>query len=311
MQTCSNCGASNREGAKFCTTCGSRLNAVVDTGTSTGWDSASLAEETAVATPSVTTTEAPSTTPTPVYAEEPVATSWSWSQTRTSEELAVPYPEPTTTTTTTEAAESLTSWASQWSTPSSTAEDNEDAAGEAFADPGAEEVAEEAEAAEEEARAAREEIDATIAETDAAEEEEEARVAAEEQVAAATEVQDEPSALFDSPPAEAAATDPRERARTLIAELQGLIDDAVAAPASSTAADAGDTATALATLQAVPDEGSRFDSLRAILEKAREQPRDVDTMLNLLGELDALIGLLDSYEAHATAVRTARQHLGG
>ncbi|MEJ7838491.1 MAG: zinc-ribbon domain-containing protein, partial [Thermomicrobiales bacterium] len=37
MQTCSNCGSVSRDGAKFCTTCGSRLNQIVDNTQSTGW----------------------------------------------------------------------------------------------------------------------------------------------------------------------------------------------------------------------------------------------------------------------------------
>jgi hypothetical protein len=128
-------------------------------------------------------------------------------------------------------------------------------------------------------------------------------------IAAAPAVEEDRSAGDESPQA---------RAHALLDELRDLIDASVKEPEpepapgtdTSTAENDG-TSAALATLTAIPTDASRFDNLRAILEKAREHPRDVDTMLDLLGEINTLIALIDSHEVHVDAVSTAIAQLRG
>ena len=280
MQTCSNCGATSREGAKFCTTCGSRLNAVVDPTASSGWESPATDDETRfspVVSPDNTEQrqDEPSveTTDEPVAVEkEPATTSWSWGQATATE---VPEEEPIAADMTealdvsktgddeihvTEPAEgeSLSSWASQWS--ESTPESEEAGEVESIATSRASETTGEAE-----------------------------------------DEYEEPS--------------PQARAHALLYELRELIDSTVpdqeSAPGVAAAVVEGGKENALATLTAVPGDEERFDNLRAILESAREQPRDVDTMLNLLGEINSLIALIDSHEAYVSAINTAIGQLRG
>ncbi|HEV2072984.1 MAG TPA: zinc ribbon domain-containing protein, partial [Thermomicrobiales bacterium] len=75
MERCSNCGAATRPGAKFCTSCGTRLNLDQEsTGpTDSSWNSASSTQETSVATPAIEdgdiTTERDAVTPPPHWEE--------------------------------------------------------------------------------------------------------------------------------------------------------------------------------------------------------------------------------------------------
>jgi hypothetical protein len=308
MQTCSNCGATSREGAKFCTTCGSRLNPVVEDTGSNGWNAFPSTDETQISTAAVDTSD---TETAPDEREETAGStppaSWSWGQSTTTSDEPATTDEADTTTPNDE----LSSWASQWNTtPPSDEPDAEDDDDDSVA--GIEAASAElqsAELTEVSQFAPASKPDEVIAE------EEEVEAATEEQVASTTEVQDEPSALFDTAPSpEAAIGDapgPQERARVLLHELRELIDESFVAPAVAATTGAGDSGSALATLNALGDDGDRFDSLRAMLEKAREQPRDVDTMLNLLGEINSLIALVDRHHDYVTAVNTAKQQLSG
>ncbi len=75
MERCSNCGAATRPGAKFCTSCGTRLNLDQEsTGpTDSSWNSGSSTQETSVATPAIEdgdiTTERDAVTPPPHWEE--------------------------------------------------------------------------------------------------------------------------------------------------------------------------------------------------------------------------------------------------
>lgn len=286
MQTCSNCGATSREGAKFCTTCGSRLNAVVDPAAASGWESPATNDETRVSSgvsphepaqeqdePSVATTDEP-------VGEDPVMTSWSWGQSTTTEESeeskeepiaadmteaydvsettgseettsdAVTVSESEPSSDTAAEGESLSAWASQWAEPTP---ENEDV-------------------------------------------DEDEPVVTPTVVERANGIEDE----RETP-------SPQARAHALLYELRELIDSTVREQESTAAIATGGVGneTTLATLTAIPGDEGRFDNLRTILEKARENPRDVDTMLNLLGEINSLIALIDSHEAYTAAVNTA------
>jgi hypothetical protein len=285
MQTCSNCGATSREGAKFCTTCGSRLNPVVDASATSGWESYAATDETRVAS-AMTESEPEAPQQAPVEAEkpewastdEPATTStWSWGQSVVDEPAVAADANAEAESETANVQEDksddavLSSWANQWDAPAEI-----DAATESTSDPTSGTVTDEP---------------------------------VEDQVAAGEEVQDEPSALFGTAPVSERvdAPSPKERAQALLFELRELIDESFAAPAAASAN--GDAASALATLTALGDDADKFDRLREILEKAREQPRDVDTMLNLLGEINSLIELVDRHHAYVTAVEEAKRQL--
>jgi hypothetical protein len=294
MQTCSNCGATSREGAKFCTTCGSRLNPVVDASNTSGWESYAPADETQVATAVTGEDAAPPREETPVEAVEPewasteepaTTTTWSWGQSVVDEPDVVeeaPAEAEAQSAPPADDNESLSSWANQWDAPAESPAEIDAAAPvntEAEFEPAPDAVEDEP---------------------------------VEQQVATAEEVQDEPSALFGAVPESAPgdSPSPKERAQALLFELRELIDESFAESSVHFNADGtGDSGSALETLNALGDDAGQFDQLRAILEKAREHPRDVDTMLNLLGEINSLIDLVDRYHAYVTAVDEARRQL--
>jgi hypothetical protein len=307
MQTCSNCGASNREGAKFCTTCGTRLNPVVSSGSS-GWgaldDDATRGETSAT----TTTTEEPTTTEAPSWsAQEPVATAWSWNQTRTSEELAVPVTstdEPAATPTTT------SSWASQWtSAETDDFGDDDDEPASTTTTTGAP-VWDSPDPVVADATTTTEAPSWTTTPS-APEPAVVDNTTPVDDVIAVEPTADVPETLAPDDTASTSTEPPgagnRARAQELIAELQALIDTGFPEPAADANGDAASALTALATLG--DDDGSRFDGLREVVEKARTQPRDLDTMLGLIGQIESIADLLDAYEAQRTAIAEAKATL--
>ncbi|MGI8404692.1 MAG: zinc ribbon domain-containing protein [Thermomicrobiales bacterium] len=113
---------------------------------------------------------------------------------------------------------------------------------------------------------------------------------------------------------DSSAGNARDRAEQLIDELRSLLPT-LAASGSAASDGSGSKAGANAAAGSVagagtgsnlqpvidgltaarPQAGS-FDDLRTALEKARTNPRDVDTMLDLVGRVDDLIALLDSQD---------------
>lgn len=300
MQTCSNCGSVSRDGAKFCTTCGSRLNQIVDSDQSTGWvsfpspdpdpapepeaaDETQMSPAVSYESPINRDPESPADVPEPVGPWGDVAGGPSDEElvaevtSETLEEATVePLPEPDPTEN-----ESLSSWANQWSANDD--DDNDDDIGKD--QPSDQSVAVSGNAVD---YIAAQEIDTDI------------------------DADTEPVALTGlAPTLDDHTPTPKERAQSLIYDLRELIDESFAATDATPIADTspGDHSDALATLNSVPGDDGSFDSLRAILEKAREQPRDVDTMLNLLGEINSLIALVDSHQRYVDAVDTARRQL--
>jgi hypothetical protein len=143
--------------------------------------------------------------------------------------------------------------------------------------------------------------------------------ATEEEIAATapddTPAADDPTAPFTIPETPATpqgeAVPSRQRAHELLESLRALFDEQESAlanriePAPVPNESTGNAAIALKTLKSAPSDGQRFDNLRAIVEKARERPRDVDTMLDLVGEIGSLIALMDSHEQYVQVVDTA------
>ena len=110
----------------------------------------------------------------------------------------------------------------------------------------------------------------------------------------------------------------RNRAEQLIDELRDLLPSLTASGSDATDSSAGIAAGAGSDqdLQPVIDEltaarpqAGSFDDLRTALEKARTNPRDVDTMLDLVGRVDDLIALLDSQDRLNTAAGHAIDQL--
>ena len=87
---------------------------------------------------------------------------------------------------------------------------------------------------------------------------------------------------------------PRQRASALLDELRALLPQIAAGDAGpESGVVAGEVADRLTTAR---NEAGDFTSLRRTLESARQNPRDVDTMLDLVNRADRLVALLDSYE---------------
>jgi len=378
MQTCSNCGSTSREGAKFCTTCGSRLNPVTDPATS-GWGSTSTESATTSPTSpepaagehetgsfSTTSDSRPETSSSP---------GWSWGQTTTASEPAgdtgsedTTPGEPDTEDRSEDSAPELSSWAKQWDAPVTQDATTLDSSGQDQGDTSAEEAGDQMEAApgsddpvttpdeepaasteivasddDDDLQARADALSAAVAafetehDADADEPEDVITLPGTEPVAAIeTREVDDATPASEEAAASTATTTPepftfpsfaeessrverpaQDRAHELLDALRTIIDDQAAelartpepVPAEVDTASSGNSQAALAALQAVPADGERFRDLRQILEKAREHPRDVDTMLDLLGEINSLIALIDSHEAHVNAVRTAIDHL--
>lgn len=120
--------------------------------------------------------------------------------------------------------------------------------------------------------------------------------------------------IADERASDSTAGNARDRAEQLIDELRGLLPTlALSGSTASGGSDSGAGANVAAgsvagtgtgpNLQPVIDEltaarpqAGSFDDLRTALEKARTNPRDVDTMLDLVGRVDDLIALLDSQD---------------
>jgi hypothetical protein len=116
------------------------------------------------------------------------------------------------------------------------------------------------------------------------------------------------TALAEEAQAPETATDDnaRQRATALLDELRALLPQIGGAGVASTIADTGERGSNVADeLSHARDEAGEFSSLRRTLESARDNPRDVDTMLDLVNRADRLLALLDSHDALAGAVDDA------
>jgi len=98
--------------------------------------------------------------------------------------------------------------------------------------------------------------------------------------------------------------DPLDRARRLVEELRTLIPPP--RPFGHDAPGAANPA-----VERLRDElesarsTSDFRDLRTTIESARERPRDVDTMLAMVGQIDSMLDALDDRDRLASAVERA------
>ena len=106
------------------------------------------------------------------------------------------------------------------------------------------------------------------------------------------------------------AAEPAARAIALLDELRALV------PNLAAGAGVGDPEAIAADLEAAirsPDDEPAGDreGLRTALLMARERPRDIDTMLDLVGRVDAMLALLDAHDRAAAAIERAARRLRG
>ncbi|MGH2534903.1 MAG: zinc-ribbon domain-containing protein [Thermomicrobiales bacterium] len=96
-----------------------------------------------------------------------------------------------------------------------------------------------------------------------------------------------------------------DRAYALIDELRSVVTGL-----SGTATDSGNAAVAddLAAARSGAND-DEFQRLRDAINGARDRPRDIDTMLDVSGRLDAIAALHDAYQQLATAVDGAIETL--
>ncbi len=368
MLTCSNCGASVREGARFCTTCGTRLNDPVTTDATSVW---------ATPVPSDTAASTDEAFPDPVWTDAADRAQAVTDDERSGEVDAAPaaeiepasepdvaaveQPAPTPSPSTTDDA---FNWS--WGSPS-----NADEVDDAASNRGADEVevesgvvpdqddasatgsdsnelvdATEIEILEVDDSVADAEVDETPTDPDpdpessdallVVEDEEDERQEESETLAAWAEQWQSPDSdnapgddtpgILPAPTAtpereQTAAAAPGEfeeeedtvaRAERLISELRAIIPTLarpmVAAPDPVVATNTIDTGSIADELEGAARSG-QFDDLRDVLQAARANPRDVDTMLTLSGRVDRLLELLDDRDNLARVSEDAAERL--
>ncbi|MFM9108147.1 MAG: zinc-ribbon domain-containing protein [Chloroflexota bacterium] len=103
--------------------------------------------------------------------------------------------------------------------------------------------------------------------------------------------------------ADAAAA--RVRAAELLTELRDLL------PLLSNPSGADPAALAAALEAGIAADHERWGDLRAVMEAARDRPRDVETVLALSQQVDSVLALIDRHEQLTAAVRRAARQLRG
>lgn len=365
MLTCSNCGASVREGARFCTTCGTRLNDPVATDATSVWATPATGDTVASAsqsTPDSIWTDAASDRVQTDPDDEPTSDAEAAPAVEnepTSDPDMGAGEQPTPVTSTDDAFN--WSWGS-----SSAAEDAEanpavdlvevesgfvpDEREPSEAAPESDEIldATEIEIIEVDQTGPAAEADETTPDPDAdtypdpdtsdalliVEDDDDDRQEESETLAAWAEQWETPdtddAAPADEPEAALAPTAPMERdlaavanpgeggeeedtvarAERLIGELRAIIPT-LARPLAAAPAATTDTAAiaAIADDLAGAARSGQFDDLRDVLQAARANPRDVDTVLSLSGRVDRLLELLDDRDNLASKATDAAARL--
>lgn len=112
-------------------------------------------------------------------------------------------------------------------------------------------------------------------------------------------------------PVQSVDGDPLARARSLLDELGALLPS-LASPAAAT--PTVDVAIVAAGLVSARDEADaqqgQLESLMAVVETARARPRDIDVMLDLSRQVEAIAALKAGYDRCHGAIETALAQLG-
>lgn len=306
MQTCSNCGASIREGAKFCTSCGTRLNDSATTSTS-AWEA-----------PATGTTDTSSTTETP-----------SWASSASSE------PQSTASTTASTEGKDDGGFSWSWGSPSTTAQDSEqsttqvddesgtviDEVSTSESDPNTVTDATEVEILKDEP-ATTDETSADAVRSDDEAVKEDTTLAdfagqwSDEETATA-EATPEPVTQSTSATSQEVGEDGEKedtvaKAERLIGELRAIIPSlARPRPPVGGRSQAGPKPSEVADELESAARVGNFDDLRDALLAARNNPRDIDSMISLSGKVDRLLELFDDRNNLAKTAESVAKRLRG
>lgn len=374
METCSNCGATNRESAKFCTSCGVRLPTLARS-TATDWDRSERETTTAATATTVeSSSTAPETDASPSATDDSDGATqgnadarpiWSWNEPTTSDARGTDAPandadgqeaaaddisgqatgddtDASTGGSASDTSSTLSHWASQWTGEYASAPEADVTRGTSGDLPAAEAAPEDGQANDgatpavgddEAAKRYADEVawQAAIAEpVDVPSDDLDTTAATQsgDSSIAGTEIES-PSAPADAD--EEAETSPAPvtgdhsvslaRARELLDELQSLLPQLASPAASAPAASAGreraegvgsDGTTQMVAQELAAARAEGFDTadLRRSLEAAHGRPRDVDTMLDLVGRVEPMLAALDAHDRLTAAVDRALSQLG-
>jgi hypothetical protein len=346
MLTCSNCGATVREGAKFCTSCGTRLNENAASNATSVWATPSPAD-----TSDTTDTAASSSSDWSNASATPPA--WERSE---PEPGSASSTEPEAPPSENDESSTNTDESFSWSWGSSTTDENEPNGDAAQIDEESGVIIEEAEQTEsgdEPEPVSGQTVDATeveILEDDQVsadadrpdvsslstsdQVDEEATDGEETETLAAWAEQWETSEAADEPvtmgaTAGASSSDEHDalpkpqgndgakaqedeedtlaKAERLIGELRSIIPS-LAQPRPRVPDPSPDSETVADDLEGAAQIGN-FDDIRDALLKARDNPRDVDNILSLSGQVDRLLELLDDRNNLAKTAQSAATRL--
>lgn len=300
MEKCPNCGAAVRPGAKFCTSCGTRLNdSASPSTTTTSWNQSGSAEETMVATPAAEPEKSPD-----APAEERAFSTWnqggdSWaaaaSATDSRDEASASSPadrfetgldQPSTSSESEQvASESSTNYRpSTWQQSTSASEETED---DRFASWSAAYGAYQATSEE-----------GTSALTPESEEPSAPEAGAPESSVDETGQSSGPSET----PRESEA---RQRATKLVEELRGLIWRIGVGDDTGT----GDENLAVIVLAGARGQTGEFSDIKRALDGLRDDPRDIDALRALGAKADRIEELLNSHSRLLAAMDEAIDEL--
>jgi hypothetical protein len=118
-------------------------------------------------------------------------------------------------------------------------------------------------------------------------------------------------AAVDASPRGEPTSDPAARALALIDELRALVPQLTAEAAAEIDAEAIAADLEAAIRPAADEPAGEQEGLRTALLTARERPRDIDTMLDLVGRVDAVLALLDAHDRAVAAIERAVRSLRG
>lgn len=291
MDRCPNCGAQIRSGARFCTTCGYRLS---DAESASGPEPAT--EPAATTAPTTDEQTSDTANPTTMSATE-------------QESTAEPAPSEQTQASGSGWPSSWGSWPNNQEQPTETSGDTAATNESAAPEPAAEQQSAASESREQEP-AASESAEPAPNDRDVIElgpSADKAAAADTTSEPAATSAEEE-TATSPTAPAAGAQQPSLDQALSLLDQLRNLLPSLVA-PQSNADSDAIADDLAAARTGGDSDESEKLDHLRQTIASAREQPRDIETALNLVGSLDAIAALQDRYDHLAAAVDRAIDRL--
>jgi hypothetical protein len=335
MRTCSNCGATVREGAKFCTSCGTRLNDTDGASQEDTWSGP--ANDDSTSTPTTGETGAPvegdvAATAADASTSGQEGFSWSWSssanETDATNEARSPQIDEESGTVLDEADPTgVEAPAIADATEVEILEDEPNASEEELA------VEAEPTATEGELAAEAETTESGAVPAPASADDSDATLAAwagqwsDDERAEATPLRSD-TGIDEVEPGEITVTAVQdddeeatvEKAERLLGELRRIIPALARPRPTDPNAQAEGNTVLVGGGQSLPEllddlddarSSEQFDDLRAVIESARQNPRDVDTMLGLASQTDRLLALVDDRDRMASKLEALSVRLRG